>query len=169
MTDVAALETVELGRRYRSKWGLRDCSLAVAEGSITGLVGPNGAGKSTLLRLAAGLSRPTTGSVSIFGVPVEPNSIRHLRRMGYFDHLRPLYPGLRVDQTFRFGQKLNQEWDDDSARGWLNELGVPLRERVGRLSLGQGRLCIGPAAANRVGKPDRKHVGVAHSLAQRTV
>jgi ABC-2 type transport system ATP-binding protein len=140
MTDVAALEAVELGRRYRGTWGLRDCSLAVAEGSITGLVGPNGAGKSTLLRLAAGLSRPTTGSVSIFGVPVSPNSTRHLRRMGYFDQLRPLYPGLRVDETFRFGQKLNQEWDDVSARGWLNELGVPLTERVGRLSLGQQAL-----------------------------
>ncbi len=60
--------------------------------------------------------------------------------MGYFDQLRPLYPGLRVDETFRFGQKLNQEWDDDSARGWLNELGVPLTERVGRLSLGQQAL-----------------------------
>lgn len=62
MTNVAALEAVGLGRRYGTKWGLRDCSLTVAGGSITGLVGPNGAGKSTSLRLAAGLSRPTTGA-----------------------------------------------------------------------------------------------------------
>lgn len=140
MTNVAALETVGLGRRYGTKWGLRDCSLSVPEGSITGLVGPNGAGKSTLLRLAAGLSRPTTGSVSIFGELVEPNSTRHLRRMGYFDQLRPLYSGLRVDETIRFGQKLNQQWDNDAALGWLKELGVPLSERVGRLSLGQQAL-----------------------------
>jgi ABC-2 type transport system ATP-binding protein len=140
MTGVAALETVDLGRRYRKKWGLRDCSLTVAEGSITGLVGPNGAGKSTLLRLAAGLSRPTTGRVSIFGEPVQPNSARQLGRMGYFDQLRPLYPGLRVDETLRFGQKLNQRWDDEAARGWLGELGVPLTEKVGRLSLGQQAL-----------------------------
>ena len=71
MTDV--LETVGLGRRYRKKWGLRDCSLNVPRGSITGLIGPNGAGKSTLLRLSAGLSRPTTGTVSLFGQPVRPN------------------------------------------------------------------------------------------------
>lgn len=140
MTNVAALETVGLGRRYGTKWGLRDCSLSVPEGSITGLVGPNGAGKSTLLRLAAGLSRPTTGSVSIFGEPIEPNSTPHLRRMGYFDQLRPLYPGLRVKETLRFGQKLNQQWDNDAALGWLNELGVPITERVGRLSLGQQAL-----------------------------
>jgi ABC-2 type transport system ATP-binding protein len=140
MTGVAALETVDLGRRYRRKWGLRDCSLTVAEGTITGLVGPNGAGKSTLLRLAAGLSRPTTGRVSIFGEPVEPNSARHLGRLGYFDQLRPLYPGLRVNETLRFGQKLNQRWDNEAALGWLGELGVPLTEKVGRLSLGQQAL-----------------------------
>ncbi len=148
MTGVAALETVQLGRRYRTKWGLRDCSLTVAEGTITGLVGPNGAGKSTLLRLAAGLSRPTTGSVSIYGEPVEPNSTRHLNRIGYFDQLRPLYRGLRVEETLRLGQKLNQRWDDNAARGWLNELGVPLRDKVGQLSLGQQAvvalsLCMG--------------------------
>ena len=87
MTD--ALETEGLGRRYRTNWGLRDCTLSVPEGSITGLVGPNGAGKSTLLRLAAGLSRPTTGTVSIFGRVVDPNSVDHLGRVGYFDQLRP--------------------------------------------------------------------------------
>ena len=140
MTNVPALEAVGLGRRYGTKWGLRDCSLRVPEGSITGLVGPNGAGKSTLLRLAAGLSRPTTGSVSIFGEQVKPNSTRHLRRMGYFDQLRPLYSGLRVDETLRLGQKLNQRWDNDAAVGWLNELDIALTERVGRLSLGQQAL-----------------------------
>jgi len=148
MTDVAALEAVGLGRRYGTKWGLRDCSLSVPEGSITGLVGPNGAGKSTLLRLGAGLSRPTTGSVSIFGQEVKPNSTTHLARMGYFDQLRPLYSGLRVDETLRFGQKYNRFWDNEAALEWLNELDVPLRQRVGRLSLGQQALvalalCLG--------------------------
>ena len=148
MTDVAALETVGLGRRYRTRWGLRDCSLTVSAGSITGLVGPNGAGKSTLLRLAAGLSRPTTGTVSIFGELVEPNSTRHLQRIGYFDQLKPLYSGLRVDETLRFGERFNQQWDNEVALRLLNELEVPLTERVGRLSLGQQALvalslCIG--------------------------
>ena len=140
MTGVAALETIELGRRYRNKWGLRDCSLVVPEGSITGLVGPNGAGKSTLLRLAAGLSRPTTGSVRIFGDPVVPNSTRHLERTGYLDQLRPLYVSLRVTDTIRLGQKLNQRWDTDAALGWLTELGVPMDQKVARLSLGQQAL-----------------------------
>jgi len=135
MTD--ALETIGLGRRYRSTWGLRDCSLTVREGSVTGLVGPNGAGKSTLLRLAAGLSRPTTGSVRVFGEEVNPNGTAHLARIGYFDQLRPLYDSFRVEEMLTFGRKLNATWDDDAARGWLAEFDIPLDRRVGKLSLGQ--------------------------------
>jgi ABC-2 type transport system ATP-binding protein len=146
MTD--ALETVGLGRRYRKKWGLRDCSLRVPRGSITGLIGPNGAGKSTLLRLSAGLSRPTTGTVRLFGQPVRPNGTEHLSRIGYFDQLRPLYGGLRVEETLLFGKKFNSNWDNDAALTWLNESKVPLSERVDTLSLGQQALvalalCVG--------------------------
>jgi len=40
------IEAVGLGKRYgRKKWGLRDCTLSVPAGCVTGLVGPNAAGK----------------------------------------------------------------------------------------------------------------------------
>jgi ABC-2 type transport system ATP-binding protein len=144
----AALETVALGRRYGKKWALRDCSLTVAEGSVTGLVGPNGAGKSTLLRMAAGLSRPSQGTVKIFGDVVRTNGTRHLSRIGYFDQLRPLYGNLRVKETLTLGRKVNATWDDPAALRWLGESNIPLDQRVDRLSLGQQALvalalCVG--------------------------
>jgi ABC-2 type transport system ATP-binding protein len=143
-----ALETVGLGRRYRTTWGLRDCTLSVPEGSITGLVGPNGSGKSTLLRLAAGLSRPTAGTVSIFGQEVRPNATDHLDRIGYFDQLRPLYLGFRVEEMLTMGRRLNAHWDDMAARRWLDDLGISMTAKVGTLSLGQQAevaitLCLG--------------------------
>jgi ABC-2 type transport system ATP-binding protein len=132
-----ALETVGLGRRYQTKWGLRDCTLSVPEKSITGLVGPNGAGKSTLFLLAAGISRPTTGTVSVFGQEVRPNSTAHLKRLGYLDQLRPLYSGFRVADMLTFARRLNPTWDDAAAREWLDDLGIPTNSKVGKLSLGQ--------------------------------
>ena len=45
MTEHAALEAAGLGKRYGSKWALRDCSLEIPSGSVTALVGPNGAGE----------------------------------------------------------------------------------------------------------------------------
>ena len=57
----AVIEARQLGKRYRSRWALADCTLSVPAGSIAGLVGPNGAGKTTLLHLVTGLLAPTTG------------------------------------------------------------------------------------------------------------
>jgi lipopolysaccharide transport system ATP-binding protein len=47
------------------RWALRDVSLRLEPGSITGLIGPNGAGKSTLLRLASGVGAADRGQIRL--------------------------------------------------------------------------------------------------------
>ena len=49
------------------KWAVRDLDLVVAPGETIGILGRNGAGKTSLLRLLAGVSQPTTGSVTVRG------------------------------------------------------------------------------------------------------
>jgi ABC-2 type transport system ATP-binding protein len=41
----AVIAASGLGKQYRRTWALRDCTLAIPEGHVVGLVGPNGAGK----------------------------------------------------------------------------------------------------------------------------
>ncbi|GGM23425.1 ABC transporter ATP-binding protein [Streptomyces fumigatiscleroticus] len=54
-----------VGKRYgRGRWILRDVDMKVSAGDVLAVVGSNGSGKSTLLRILAGLSQPTSGSVS---------------------------------------------------------------------------------------------------------
>jgi lipopolysaccharide transport system ATP-binding protein len=81
---MTVIEVKGLGKRYRraaigdrsfrnigqwgpsiERWALRDVSFHVSQGEALGLVGRNGSGKSTLLRLLAGVTRPTTGSLSV--------------------------------------------------------------------------------------------------------
>jgi ABC-2 type transport system ATP-binding protein len=70
-----ALSASRISRTYRRGFGrrvveaLRDVSLSVSRGDFFALIGPNGSGKTTLVNLAAGLLRPTEGSVHIFGHP----------------------------------------------------------------------------------------------------
>ena len=45
-------------------------SFSIQEGEIFGLLGPNGAGKSTLIKQIASLTRPTSGSISLYGMDV---------------------------------------------------------------------------------------------------
>ncbi len=48
---------------------VRDVSLSIAPGETVALLGPNGAGKSTTIEMVLGLTRPDSGSVSLFGLP----------------------------------------------------------------------------------------------------
>jgi ABC-2 type transport system ATP-binding protein len=56
-----------LGKRYGDLWALRDVDLAVAQGSVLGLLGHNGAGKTTAVRILTTLLRPTEGRATVAG------------------------------------------------------------------------------------------------------
>ncbi len=59
---------------------LTDVALTIRPGDRLALVGPSGAGKSTLARLLAGIEAPTTGSVTVGGVPIAELSPEELKR-----------------------------------------------------------------------------------------
>ena len=124
------IETNGLSKRFGRKWGLRDCSLSIPAGKVAALVGPNGAGKSTLLRMAAGLSRPTSGEINVLGEVPIGNGASFLSRVGYLDQERPLYRGFRVDEMFRFGEGTNPTWNMATAHAYVDQLGISLRDRV---------------------------------------
>jgi len=52
-------------QRSDTEFALRDISVSVAPGSLTGLLGPNGCGKTTLLKLLSGVLKPELGSVRL--------------------------------------------------------------------------------------------------------
>jgi ABC-2 type transport system ATP-binding protein len=132
-----ALEATGLGRRYRHKWALRDCTLSIPEGRVAALVGPNGAGKSTFLGLAAGLIPPSAGSLEVLGEDSQNQTAGLRRRVGYLDQNRPTYSSFRVKEILHFGKSSNPSWNMEIATGHLSRLNIPLEARVSNLSGGQ--------------------------------
>jgi ABC-2 type transport system ATP-binding protein len=62
-----AVDLRRLTKRYGELTAVRDLSMAIESGEIVAFLGPNGAGKTTTIDMMLGLSRPNTGSVSVYG------------------------------------------------------------------------------------------------------
>ncbi|WHH56917.1 ABC transporter ATP-binding protein [Petroclostridium sp. X23] len=93
MSDI--ITTIGLCKQYGKVLRVKDLDLKVREGVIYGFLGPNGAGKSTTMKMILGLARPTSGTITVFGKPVNSkNRLAILREVGsliespsYYGHL----------------------------------------------------------------------------------
>lgn len=107
---------------------------------VTGLFGPNGAGKSTLLRVLAGLRRPSAGSVTIDGEPIEVRDEEFRRNLSYCGHETGLYRHLTVGENLELFARMY-----GAAQARVDEVldGIGLTDRrdarVGTLSAGLAR------------------------------
>ncbi|SDJ09806.1 ABC-2 type transport system ATP-binding protein [Frankineae bacterium MT45] len=145
----AVLEADDLGKRYRRKWALSECTLEIPAGRVVGLVGPNGAGKSTLLNLAAGLLAPTTGAVRVLGRPPAVDT-EQLGRVGFVAQDTPTYVRLSVADHLKLGARLNPNWDAAAATKRIERVGLDTSQRAGKLSGGQrAQLALTLATAKR--------------------
>jgi ABC-2 type transport system ATP-binding protein len=134
--STSAVTACGLGKRYGRHWALSDCTLSIPVGHVVGLVGPNGAGKTTLIGLMTGMLGPTTGSIEVLGGPA-PNSSEQLARIGYVAQGTPTYGGLSVADHLRFGARTNPGWDGALATRRIQDIGLDLRQKAGKLSGGQ--------------------------------
>jgi ABC-2 type transport system ATP-binding protein len=96
------IEINEVTKKFGNFIALDSVSLQIGQGEIFGLLGPNGAGKTTLLNILCGLSRPTEGSISIFGMTFRDshNDIRKL--LGYIPQETALYEHLTAEENLMF-------------------------------------------------------------------
>src|SRR5881409_2360484 len=143
------IECTELGKRYRRTWALRNCTLAIPAGHVVALVGPNGAGKTTLLNLAFGLTSPTAGVVTVLG-GWPPGSAAALDGIAFVAQDTPLYRHLSAADMLHMTHNLNRRFDNGYAKARLDELGIPLKQKAGKMSGGQqAQLALTLALARR--------------------
>ncbi|KAB0605546.1 ABC transporter ATP-binding protein [Castellaniella defragrans] len=102
---------------------MRDATLAVAPGEFVSVVGPTGCGKSTLLNMAAGLLRPTSGRVEVFGQPLQGVNAR----AGYMFQGEALMPWRNAQANVAAGLEFARVAAAETAersREWLRRVGL---------------------------------------------
>lgn len=76
------IEVKGLSKKFKSIVAVDNLDLTVYQKDVFGFLGPNGAGKSTTIRMLLSLIKPNTGSIKIFGLPLEKNRIQILKKIG---------------------------------------------------------------------------------------
>jgi ABC-2 type transport system ATP-binding protein len=115
MPTASAINASALTKHYPGVQALTELSLDVPAGSIYGFLGPNGAGKSTTLKLLAGLIRPTSGTATIAGVPLDAGAAFR-REVGYLAQEPRFYDWMTARETLRFVASL---YPEPAADAWI--------------------------------------------------
>ena len=114
----AAVEIIDVARRFGAVQALAGVDLVVEEGEFFGLLGPNGAGKTTLISILAGLTRADRGTARVLGHDVSTEYRQARRLLGVVPQELVFDPFFTVRETLRiqsgyFGLRNNDAWIDE--------------------------------------------------------
>lgn len=132
--DAVVVRNLEVVRGGRTV--IRDLSLTVPAGMVTGLLGPSGSGKSTLMRSVVGVQRVAGGEVTVLGLPGGSPALRP--RVGYVTQAPSVYGDLTVGENLvHFARLLGVPRAEADRVAEVVGLGDETRRLVGRMSGGQ--------------------------------
>ena len=127
------LEYSHVTKQFGSMYALSDVSLTIQPGHISGLLGPNGSGKTTLIKLACGLLVPSSGSLTVCGGPVGPES---KARISYLPDKNYLSQWMKVSQIIDLFHDFYDNFDRNKAYEMLKRLNINPTQKLKTLSKG---------------------------------
>ncbi|MCZ4521914.1 ABC transporter ATP-binding protein [Rhodococcus ruber] len=144
-TGQHAVEVTGLTVRRGKRTVLRNLTLTIPRGVITGLLGPSGCGKTTLIRAIVGTQIVTSGTVRVLGSPGGSASLR--RTVGYVTQSPSVYRDLTVRENVQYFGSLYGRGRAEVADA-IEAVGLAdhAASRAGELSGGQlGRVSLASA------------------------
>lgn len=139
-----------LDKKYGNFYALQKFSMHVPLGAIYGFIGKNGSGKTTLMRLICGLSHPTAGSYTLYGITSHDRNIcRSRKRMGAIVETPAIYLDMSAEEN------LEQQY---------RMLGLPSFDDIGELLELTGLADVGKKKARHFSLGMRQRLGIAIAL-----
>jgi ABC-2 type transport system ATP-binding protein len=108
METQVIIQTTGLTKRYGHQAAVDHLDFKVMEGEIFGFLGPNGAGKTTTLLMLLGLSRPTEGTATVWGLDPERKAMEVKKIVGYLPENVGFYGDMNAVQSLRYIADLNR-------------------------------------------------------------
>lgn len=125
MFDSVNLKSVN--KSYGAKQALKNINLNIESGKIVGLLGPNGSGKTTMIKLMVGLTKPSSGIVTICGH--EPGKVTK-SYVSYLPDKDFLDINMSIEDTMRMFAGFYADFDIGIAYKLLEDLQVPYKFKI---------------------------------------
>lgn len=141
MNESLSIAANGLTKRFGDVTAVNDLSLNIHRGEIYGFLGLNGAGKTTTIRMLLGMIKSSAGSVSLFGIKVQPGQRSIWQRVGYLVETPHAYPDLTVRENLEIVRRLRRLNDTNAVEKVIGELGLTqyANRRAKILSLGNAQ------------------------------
>ena len=97
-----AIDVHGLNKSFGDKHVVKDVSIQVEEGKVTGFLGPNGSGKTTTMRMLCGLLTPDSGEGTCLGLDICTEQRKIKRATGYMTQKFSLYEDLTIQENLQF-------------------------------------------------------------------
>jgi ABC-2 type transport system ATP-binding protein len=138
MSAMRVIDTHQLTKRFGAVHAVEALDLNVRAHQITGFLGRNGAGKSTTIKMLLGMTRPTSGTGTLLGRPIDDAKANRdaRRRIAYVAEDKQLYGYLTVEELIRFTRSFYADWRPDVAARLLDAYGLPPHRKARALSKG---------------------------------
>ena len=118
---MSLVECNALTKRYSKALALNQVNLNLEPGKIIGLLGPNGSGKTTFIKICAGLLTPTSGTVTVKGMPIGPET---KAAVAYLPERTYLSKWTKVKEILNFFEEMYANFQKDVAYQMLADMGI---------------------------------------------
>lgn len=127
------IEFINVNKTFGKTKALDEFNLSIEQGKIIGFLGSNGAGKSTCLKMIAGLNKPDSGKVLVFGqIP----SSETKKSIAYLPEIDYLYSHMNVSQMANFISSFYADWDKNKYKELIKYLNLQEDMIIGKVSKG---------------------------------
>ncbi|MEC1375467.1 ABC transporter ATP-binding protein [Heyndrickxia oleronia] len=129
---------IEIKNVHKSFEGfqLKDLTLTVKKGFVTGFIGGNGVGKSTTIKLIMNLLQPDSGTISVFGLNYKEHEKEIKQRIGFVYDENVFYDHLSLAEMKEIVKRSYVNWDDQLFNDYVKIFNLPLTKKIKSFSKG---------------------------------
>ncbi|MFV0344338.1 MAG: ABC transporter ATP-binding protein [Anaerocolumna sp.] len=122
-----------LVKKYMNKTALDNVDLDFELGRVYALLGPNGSGKTTFMKVAAGLVKPNSGSITYKG---ENIGVESKKRIAYMSTEPFFYNYMSIDDVGKYYKDFFEDFDENRYEELLSRMDLSKKEKAKSLSSG---------------------------------